>query len=116
MCLCPVLRPRRDQTHQAVTVRWHGPRADKDEGSPRVMLSRLYGTALALAVYASPGGLPAQDARLASGCWPGCTGWDWLPTGFLRMVSKIESLHLFLPSQAFLAQYQFMVQAAQRKP
>jgi hypothetical protein len=49
---------------------------------PREVISGLNRTALALAVYASPGGLPAQDARRASGCWPSSTGWDWLPTGF----------------------------------
>jgi hypothetical protein len=30
----------------------------------------------------------AADARLASGCRPGSTGWDWLPTGLLRKVSE----------------------------
>jgi hypothetical protein len=76
------------------------------------MLSGLNGTALALAIYASPGGLPASDARLASGCWPGSAGWDWLPTGFQRTVSETYSLHLFLPSQTFLAQCQFIDEAA----
>ena len=45
------------------------------------------------------GGRPANDARLASGCWPGSTGWDWLPTGFQRKVSSCL-LHPFLLSQA----------------
>ena len=54
-------------------------------------LSRLNRTALALAVYASPCGLPLQHARLASGCWPSSTGRDWLPTGFRRKVSEFES-------------------------
>lgn len=44
-CLCRVLRPRRDQRHQATAVRWRGPRADKTEGSPRVGLSGLNSTA-----------------------------------------------------------------------
>ena len=26
-------------------------------------------------------------ARLASGCWPDSTEWDWLPAGFHRKVS-----------------------------
>jgi len=54
-------------------------------------LSRLHPAALALAVYASPRRLPGQDARLASGCWLGVTGWDWLPTGFERKVSRDAS-------------------------
>jgi hypothetical protein len=68
----------------------------------RVVLSRLNRTAWALAVYASSGGLPAQDARLASGCWLGFTGWDWLPTESRRKVSELYSLHLLLLSQASL--------------
>ena len=43
-----------------------------------------------------------RHARLASGCWPGSTGWDWLPTGFQREVFKLQSLHLGLLSQALL--------------
>jgi hypothetical protein len=39
-------------------------------------LSRLCSTALRLAVYASSGRLPAQDAKLASGCWPSSAGRD----------------------------------------
>jgi len=33
----------------------------------------------------------AADARLASGGWLGPAGWDWLPTGLLRKVSKTTS-------------------------
>ena len=40
------------------------------------------------------------DARLASGCGPGSTRWDWLPTGFRRKVSDLLLLHLFSLSQA----------------
>ena len=93
VCLCRVLRPRRDRTHQAVAVCRRGPRSAKTEGSPRVGLSGLSSTAWALAVYASQGGLPHRHARLASGCGPGSTGWDWLPTGLLRKVSAMYSLH-----------------------
>ncbi len=35
--------------------------------------------AFGLAVYASPGSLPHHDARLASGCWSGSTGWAFHP-------------------------------------
>ena len=45
---------------------------------------------------------PPLHARLASGCRPGSTGWDWLPTGFLRKVLMVQSLHHRLLSQAFL--------------
>jgi hypothetical protein len=78
-----------------------GPRADKTEGSPRVGISGLHSTAWTLAVYASSGGLPHRDARLASGCWPGSTGWDWLPTRSLRKVLKVPSLHSSPPSPSF---------------
>ena len=57
------------------------PAADKSEDSHEE-LSRLNRTAWALAVYASQGGSPLHHARLASGCWPGSTGRDWLPAGF----------------------------------
>src|SRR5262249_35126858 len=69
-------------------VRRRGPRSVKDEGSPRVVLSGLDSTAWALAVYASPCPLPGRGARLASGRWPGSTGWACLPAGFLRKVSE----------------------------
>jgi hypothetical protein len=48
------------------------------------------------------GRLTPPHARLASGCWLGFAGWDWLPTESLREVSKVYSLHLFLLSQASL--------------
>jgi len=38
----------------------------------------------------------AADARLASGGWLGPAGWDWLPTGLLRKVSKTTSYPPFL--------------------
>ncbi len=56
--------------HQAVQRARLGPRSYHDEGSHELVISGLNGTAGALAVYASPAGLPAEDARLASGCWP----------------------------------------------
>jgi hypothetical protein len=82
MRLCLVLTdPGRIEPAGHTMVR-HGPRSGHDEGSQRNIISGLNGKALALAVYASPGGLPTQDARRASGYWPSSTGWDWLPTGF----------------------------------
>jgi hypothetical protein len=78
MHLRPALRPRRDRTRLAVTARRRGPRADKTEGSPRVMLSGLNDTALVLAVYASQGPLlaPTQDSLPVAG-WalPGGIGY-----------------------------------------
>jgi hypothetical protein len=71
------------------TMHRHGPRTLYREGSTREVISGLNHTASALAVYASPGGLPAQDARLASGRWPSSPGRDWLPAEFLRKVSKM---------------------------
>ena len=98
--LCRVLRPRQDRTHQAAAVCRRGPRYVHDEGSCDTYLSRLNGTAGGLAVYASPGRLPGRDARLASGGWPSATGRDWLPAGFRRKVSPMESLHPIPLSQA----------------
>ena len=74
------------------------PATDNDEGSPRVLISGLNRTAFDLAVYASQGWSPTRHARLASGCWSGSTGRDWLPAGFhlkgfkLRLSSVPELL------------------------
>jgi hypothetical protein len=83
MRLCLVLTDP-GRTESIRPWRWFGaaPASGDDKGSLREVISGLNGKTLALAVYASPGGLPTQDARLASGCWPSFTGWDWLPTGF----------------------------------
>src|SRR5687768_5081802 len=56
------------------------------------------------AVYASPGGSPHQDARLASGCWPDSTGWAQQPTGFLRKVSSMLLTSLSSFPRLLLAQ------------
>ena len=75
--------PGRTSAPLATAMQRHGPRSFNDEGSQQEVISGLNRTASALAVYASPGGLPAQDARLASGRWPSSPGRDWLPAGFL---------------------------------
>src|SRR5208283_1455845 len=49
-------------------------------------ISGLNRTAFDLAVYASQGWSPTHHARLASGCWSGSTGRDWLPAGFLLIL------------------------------
>ena len=81
-------------TRQAVTACRHGPRLCQQRGLPTRKLSRLDVQAFRLTVYASSGGSPHHGARLASGDWLGPAGWDWLPTGLLRKVSKIRHLIL----------------------
>src|SRR5271157_3976972 len=79
------------------------PATDHDEGSPRVLISGLNRTAFDLAVYASQGWSPTHHARLASGCWSGSTGRDWLPAGFHLKGFKLPTILL---SRAFLARGQ----------
>src|SRR5271165_2382108 len=79
------------------------PATDHDEGSPRVLISGLNRTAFDLAVYASQGWLPTHHARLASGCWSGSTGRDWLPARFHLKGFKLPTILL---SRAFLARGQ----------
>ena len=79
------------------------PATDHDEGSPRVVISGLNRTAFDLAVYASQGWSPTHHARLASGCWSGSTGRDWLPAGFHLKGFKLPTILL---SRAFLARGQ----------
>src|SRR3954452_20659366 len=70
-------------------------------------LSGLNRTAFDLAVYASQGWLPTHHARLASGCWSGSTGRDWLPAGFHLKGFKPPTILL---SRAFLARGQTVFQ------
>ena len=70
------------------------PATDHDEGSPRVLISGLNRTAFDLAVYASQGWSPTHHARLASGCWSGSTGRDWLPAGFHLKGFKLPTILL----------------------
>ena len=79
------------------------PATDHDEGSPRVVISGLNRTAFDLAVHASQGWSPTHHARLASGCWSGSTGRDWLPAGFHLKGFKLPTILL---SRAFLARGQ----------
>ena len=81
------------------------PATDNDEGSPRVLISGLNRTAFDLAVYASQGWSPTRHARLASGCWSGSTGRDWLPAGFHLKGFKLPAILL---SRAFLARCRFI--------
>ena len=94
--LCRVLRPRRVRSHQADTVCRHGPRAVQDEGSPRVVISRLNSTALTLAVYASQWPLltPTQDSLPVAGqALPG-------RIGYLQGSNERFQTVVILPSQA----------------
>ena len=62
--------------------------------APAIDLSRLYGTALKLAVYASCDRLPGRHATLASGCWPLCRVGFAYPQGPIerfRAISYIAS-------------------------
>ena len=70
------------------------PATDHDEGSTRVLISGLNRTAFDLAVYASQGWSPTHHARLASGCWSGSTGRDWLPAGFHLKGFKLPTILL----------------------
>jgi len=79
------------------------PASAYNEGSHVSVISGLNGTAWALAVFASPCGLPRHDARRASGCWPSSTGQDWLPARSQRKVSELFLTSL-PPFPSFLAQ------------
>ena len=60
-------------TRQAIRRSRHGPCLRQQQRLTAIRnFSGLNHKALALAVYASPSGLPAADARLASRCWPLC--------------------------------------------
>jgi len=79
------------------------PATDHGESSTRVVISGLNRTAFDLAVYVSQGWSPIHHARLASGCWSGSTGRDWLPAGFHLKGFKLPTILL---SRAFLARGQ----------
>ena len=89
------------------------PATDHDEGSPRVVISGLNRTAFDLAVYASQGWSPTHHARLASGCWSGSTGRDWLPAGFHLKGFKLPTILL---SRAFLARGQTDLEFSPLRP
>jgi hypothetical protein len=79
----------------------------------RTVISGLNRTASTLAVYASPIGSPAQDTRLASGCWPSSTRRDWLPAGLQRKVFKLLPASR-PPFPSFMAQSGSVLPAQQR--
>jgi len=64
------------------------PAADHDEGSPRGDFgARSHSVWSGWLRFA--GEVTRHHARLASGGWPGSTGRDWLPAGFLWKVSSV---------------------------
>jgi len=69
--------------------------------APTKGLSTLNSMAFGLAVYASPGGLPHHDARLASSRWSDATGRAFLPEGFDERFQS-ACLHLLPLSRALL--------------
>ena len=91
LSLCPVLRPRQDRTHQAITVQSTRPPLCPRRRLPRcIQLSRLNRTALGLAVYASPGALPHTTQNSLPAAGQALPGGDWCPAGLLRNVSDSD--------------------------
>src|SRR5215471_1877933 len=72
-----------------LTVCRRGPRVRENEGSPRVSISRGSMDGVDAGCLRFAVRLATPHARLASGCWPGSTGWDWLPTRLQRKVSEV---------------------------
>ena len=87
-------------TRQAIRRSRHGPCFRQQQRlTANSHFSGLHHRALALAVYASPSGLPAADARLASRCWPLC-GAGLVTRRIPSKGFKVASLHLIPLSQA----------------
>jgi len=83
VCVCRVLRPRRDRSVRPLRRIDAAPAPAKNEGSPRPNFdfgAQWHG--LRIAVYASQRGLPQRHARRASGLLgPALSGWDLHPRG-----------------------------------
>src|SRR5260370_37303253 len=103
VCLCPVLGARQDRSARLYDVCGMAPVCDDDKGSHDEALSGLDSRASARAVYASPLGLPQDDARLASGCLASFPGGIGYPQGSYERF-PVCFLHPFLLSQTFLTQ------------
>ena len=99
-----LLRPRRDRPPRPLRESRRGPHLRTRQGLPRLRpISGLNGPARAHAVYASPGGSPHQDARLASGCWPDSTGWaqaHWVPPKGFKLFPTSFLLSQACPARA----------------
>jgi len=88
------LRPRQDHRRLTGLRRHSAAPVAGTSRAPALRLSRLNPPALVLAVYASPRRSPAQDARLASGCWSGSAGRAFtrrVPTRGFRVFPYISS-------------------------
>ena len=97
--ICPALRPRPGRRASPFRHVRCCPRIVDCEGpsehSPFEAQSHGFcGRCLRFALRVAP-----ADARLASGCLLCFTGWDWLPTGWLRKVSDVY--FIFLLPQAW---------------
>jgi hypothetical protein len=101
-CLCRVLRPRRDQSDQALRCSDAAPEVTRPKATRGFGNLRAQWHGLSTSCPRFVPSIAGRDARLASGCGPRSTGWDWLPTGFQRKVSVMHSLHRFPLSQALL--------------
>ena len=101
VCTCSVDSGRTAGT-RPIKCRSMAPGVGKTE-APAIGLSKLNSMAFRLAVYASPDGLPAYDARLASGRWSSSTGRAFHPQDSYERF-QICILHFILLSQACLAQ------------
>ncbi len=53
--------------------------SERGSGTGPILLSQA---TFLLAHIANSGPVPLSFPRLASGCWPGSAGRDWLPAGF----------------------------------
>ena len=74
------------------------PSAFQQRRLPRLQtLSRLNHTACRTRCLRFAARVTRSDARLASGCWPGFAGRDWLPAGFHRRVSELCYISFPLP-------------------
>ena len=101
VCTCSVDAGRTACT-RPIKCRSMAPGVGKTE-APAIGLSKLNSMAFRLAVYASPDGLPAYDARLASGRWSSSTGRAFHPQDSYERF-QICILHFIPLSQACLAQ------------
>lgn len=101
VCTCSV-DSGRTAGARPIKCRSMAPGVGKTE-APATGLSTLNSMAFGLAVYASPDGLPAYDARLASGRWSSSTGRAFHPQDSYERF-QICNLHFFPLSQACLAQ------------
>jgi len=98
--------PRPDQLFRPFQKTDVAPPCTTREAPTLIVISWLNSKAFELAVYASPWGLLAPDAKLASGSWSDLTG-QALPARHSMKVLWLPQWHLLSPSTNFLAQGSF---------